>query len=125
MFTFSCHVETGKYFKTYIYNYSASDNTKIMPTVDCTRDNNTQLVIPSSSAQAVFGITCTATDAAKRSNSCSWTVTVKDLEAPKFVLSCGSNIALETITGSNRNTFVAPEVIDNGPLTTSVICKCC
>ena len=72
--------------------------------------------VPPSGATFAAGtnvVTCTATDASANTNSCTFTVTVRDAENPQ--ITCPSNLAYNTDAGqcTRSNVTYAPSASDN------------
>jgi hypothetical protein len=83
-----------------------------VPTVSDNCPGVTYVCNPASGSQFNKGtndVTCTATDTSSNTNSCSFTVTVRDLQSPTWN-SCPSNVVQDTCAGqSNTVTYTAPQ----------------
>jgi hypothetical protein len=86
---------------------TATDDCDPAPVITCSPTNG------STFPKGVTTVYCTATDAAGNSTNCSFTVTIKDSEAP--VVHCPSNIITNTDPGqcSSTNVMFAASVTDN------------
>lgn len=73
--------------------------------------------------KGVTTVTCTATDAAGNQNSCSFTVTVIDTQAPQ--ITCPANISVPTAVGQCAAvvTYATPQASDNCPNVGAVVCS--
>jgi hypothetical protein len=102
----SVNTEPGRCDAVVTFAASATDNCSY--TLACNPPSGTRF------NKGVRPVLCTATDPSGNSNTCSFTVTVRDTELP--VISCPTNMTLHTDPGlcSVRATF-APQVADNCP----------
>ncbi|MDX2043262.1 MAG: HYR domain-containing protein [Acidobacteriota bacterium] len=94
---------------------TANDNCTASPTVACSPASG------SSFALGVTTVTCTATDAANNSSSCSFTVTVNDVTPP--TISCPGNQAAGSSGGAVTVNYPAPTAMDNCTATPTVTCN--
>jgi hypothetical protein len=88
-------------------NATATDNCPGVGTPKCSPASGS--IFP----KGVTTVTCTVSDANGNPNSCNFTVTVNDSEAP--TITCPANISMPTTTGQCARvvTYAAPAVTDN------------
>ncbi|MBI1849035.1 MAG: HYR domain-containing protein [Planctomycetes bacterium] len=90
---------------------TATDDCTLVPTIDCVPPSGSTFALGTST------VNCTATDAASRSSSCSFTVTVRDTTPP--ALTCG-NLVRECTSASGANvsySVIATDAVDPSPTT--------
>jgi uncharacterized repeat protein (TIGR01451 family) len=87
-------------------NATASDNCPGVGTPVCLPSSGSTL------AKGVTTVTCTVSDASGNSASCSFTVTVKDTQAPNLS-PCPSNISVTSGGGCQVVTYTPPTATDN------------
>jgi hypothetical protein len=98
-------------------NATATDNCSGVGTPACSPASGSVF------AKGVTTVTCTASDASGNTNSCSFTVTVNDNEAPQ--IACPANITRPTTAGQCTAvvTYTTPQVTDNCPNVGAVACS--
>ena len=86
----------------------ARDNADEAPVLTCTPSAGTPLYVGEE-----YQSTCVAVDASKNAATCTWTLVVRDVEAPR--LTCPVDRVIATAAGKDTGvlTFSPPTVIDN------------